>query len=1145
MEGDIPKPRSLRSFSRKITSSLSSSGSLSISGGSIRVKENYPRKLLLPRIVEPNPNYLVIIPTASTLDSHLETLLACGTICERALILGSVISRLKSLGYSRTLMKIKSIVNRESNLRWFGFSDENYIQITLPRNTKSSLLYFAQMKGVYFVTLSENDEFREQIKRDIPDMNIMKCIEFIEQICRPFLDEDEYKKLYAVAESAEFAARFKIEKILYTDTFDKLSKVSVPLPNGLRKRGILRCINSKVAVVGEDAIILSSGARNHAIHGDFVEIEPLEIKSEEEQSLSKTDIDLSLSPTSFSKFNAYRVVSIIKPSDHRRNLVVTLDVKDAETLETGNSKILLCVPMDERYPKIRIQSNLGHILVHKRFVVQILDWPESSMWPNGKYLRTIGNCYDLSTESSAILVETELDDHERSFPFSALSELPDKFMTMILTGEEEDYRNRNVVSIDPIGCQDIDDAISLFELPNGNLELGVHIADVARFVKSGGSLDKEASSRATSVYLKERRLDMLPAILCEDLCSLRPKLDRYALSAIFIVDKNSYDIDVKSAQFKRTLIHSRYALTYQQAQNLIDGRDPSEYQRGGWTGGKVDQNDWDWLRKSIRALVEIARVREKERKLKGAVALESENQYDFSLDSTKKPVEVLESHHLEIHNTVAELMILANEAAARLMLQKMPSRALLRYHPSAVPSRFKACIDYAKSVGINFDASSNKAIAASLDLIRKQSDPSVSKWIENLATRAMSEAQYVCAGSREHSDPNFSPFYHFGLGLDFYTHFTSPIRRYADLVVARLILEKELPLNSQPIPKPTIKLNDSDEELESPSKTNVLKLFEDETEETDLDWAKALGGDDNDDPFQKLGNGECSLLDNWFDKENKGTSKGDHQSDCMNSSKIENKSIQEQPVDEGHFEMYTHTHSSTSSVQSICDHINSRHRCAKEASLKSQELFFSLYFANQSKISKAIVYSIKSDGLLCYLPAYDLRIPIKLYDEKTKALNSRYVLYSDQTHLEHCIVVITPPNELVINLRNGKKFVYTVMQQIEVKVFCNLEYSSLPAPRIPRVECSLILGDIKLEDNFQGKISVVENVLHLRDQKKQVIKKPVENSSSFYHSLEQTKISLKSNVVLPSNLSKRSINELKLRGCKLNFESLETDLVGL
>ena len=320
-----------------------------------------------------------------------------------------------------------------------------------------------------------------------------------------------------------------------------------------------------------------------------------------------------------------------------------------------------------------------------------------------------------------------------------------------------------VLSIDPPGCQDIDDALHCIVLPNGNFQVGVHIADVTHYVKAGTAIDLEAANRSTSTYLVNKRLDMLPKLLTTDLCSLKGNVDRFAFSVLWEVTPEA---DVVDVQFKKSVIHSIAALTYQQAQGMIDQPDDESDIPAG----------------AVKRLASLARILRKRRISAGALTLASP-EVKFVLDSESlNPTDVQAYQLFEANALVEEFMLFANVTVGKKILRHYPTLSVLRRHPAPNRSMFDGLISKAKCKGFSINIEDSKHLADSLDAAVNEDDPYFNKLLRILSTRCMSPAQYFCSGEYKPTD-----WHHYGLAAPVYTHFTSPIRRYADVCVHRLL----------------------------------------------------------------------------------------------------------------------------------------------------------------------------------------------------------------------------------------------------------------------------------------------------------------------------------------------------------------------
>ena len=419
--------------------------------------------------------------------------------------------------------------------------------------------------------------------------------------------------------------------------------------------------------------------------------------------------------------------------------------------------------VDGRIPPILIRTAQRDRLLGQRILVAIDSWPIESRYPLGHYVKTIG-------ESGSTDVETEVLLHEHDipcdpFPAKVLACLPPedyKIDTENSPGRL-DLRHLPVLSIDPPGCKDIDDALHCAVLPNGNYQIGVHIADVTHYVKAGTAIDLEAANRSTSTYLVNKRLDMLPKLLTTDLCSLKGQVDRYAFSVLWEVTPEA---EVVHVEFKKSIIHSIAALTYQQAQALIDQPDDgSDIQAG-----------------AVKRLASIARKLRVKRIAAGALTLASP-EVKFVLDSESlNPTDVQSYALYEANAVVEEFMLFANVTVSKKILRHYPTLSILRRHPAPNRSMFDGLIGKAKCRGFTINIDDSKRLADSLDDASIQSDPYFNKLLRILSTRCMSPAQYFCSGEYKPTD-----WHHYGLAAPVYTHFTSPIRRYADICVHRLL----------------------------------------------------------------------------------------------------------------------------------------------------------------------------------------------------------------------------------------------------------------------------------------------------------------------------------------------------------------------
>ncbi|XP_007046470.2 PREDICTED: exosome complex exonuclease RRP44 homolog A [Theobroma cacao] len=573
-----------------------------------------------------------------------------------------------------------------------------------------------------------------------------------------------------------------------------MSEITLGLHRGIYHQGKLRVnrYNPFEAYVGSESIgdeIIIHGRQNmnRSFDGDIVAVELLpQDEWREEKNLSIADEedeeedDVHLAPSSAD--DAPRTTNLVSGSATETNptpcrpsgRVVGIIKRNwhsyCGSLEpmrmpagTGSFTSALFVSKDRRIPKIRIQTRQLENLLDKRIIVAVDSWDRQSRYPSGHYVRVIGEIGDRDTESEVVLIENDIN----SRPFSAqvlacLPPLPWSVSSEDVTNSIRlDLRSLQVFSVDPPGCKDIDDALHCTALSNGNYEVGVHIADVTNFVHPGSPLDDEASQRGTSVYLVERRIDMLPKPLTEDICSLRADVERLAFSVIW---EMTSEAEIISTRFTKSVIKSCAALSYVEAQARMD-----------------DSRLMDPLTTDLRNMNALAKIMRQRRIDRGALTLASA-EVKFQIDTeTHDPLDIGMYQIREANQMVEEFMLAANVSVAKKIYDCFPSCSLLRRHPTPTREMLEPLLCTAAAVGLDLDVSSSKALADSLDRAVGD-DPYFNKLIRILATRCMTQAVYFCNG-----DLSPPEYHHYGLAAPMYTHFTSPIRRYADVIVHRLL----------------------------------------------------------------------------------------------------------------------------------------------------------------------------------------------------------------------------------------------------------------------------------------------------------------------------------------------------------------------
>ncbi|KAK9849652.1 hypothetical protein WJX84_007532, partial [Apatococcus fuscideae] len=455
-----------------------------------------------------------------------------------------------------------------------------------------------------------------------------------------------------------------------------------------------------------------------------------------------------------------RVVGIIRRNWRTRGYCGSL--KDEEAGKRGRQQSRLFCPVERRFPLIRLVTRQAETLSGQRIVVVVDGWEADSLHPVGHYVRKLGTIGDKDTETEVLLIENDIN----TSPFTpgvhaCVPPLPWSIQKSDWPGRE-DFRELPICSVDPPGCRDIDDALHVRPLPSGNFEVGVHIADVTHFLKPGTPMDEEAAARSTTTYLVQRRIDMLPKPLTEDICSLRGGVERLAFSVIWEMTPQA---DAVSVRFTKSVICSKAALSYAEAQARMD-----------------DERLHDEITVGLRRLNSMAKIMRARRFDQGALALASP-EVKFEMDTeTLDPLDVAVYQIREANQMVEEMMLLANVTVAEHILAAFPACSLLRSHATPAPKRFQPLVQAGVAAGFDIDFSSSKALAVSLDKAERPGDGYFNRLVRIMATRCMMQALYFSSGTCAPSE-----YHHYGLAAPLYTHFTSPIRRYADVVVHRLL----------------------------------------------------------------------------------------------------------------------------------------------------------------------------------------------------------------------------------------------------------------------------------------------------------------------------------------------------------------------
>ena len=412
------------------------------------------------------------------------------------------------------------------------------------------------------------------------------------------------------------------------------------------------------------------------------------------------------------------------------------------------------IPFDIFIPK----NQLNPLVINKKVLVKVVKWDESQKNPVGKIIKVIGIPKDHNTEIHSILYQYNLSPE---FPKHVEKEA-DKIDFKIPKSEIKnrvDFRKTPTFTIDPVDAKDFDDALSVKNLKNGNWEIGIHIADVSYYVKENSIIDIEAAKRSNSVYLVDRVVPMLPEILSNEICSLKSGFDRLCYSVILEVNEKA---NIISHQIKKTIIHSHKRFTYQEAQDTINNK------QGEFSGELLFLNN-------------ISKILRKQRFSSGSINFDRQ-EVKFVLDNNNNPIDVFFKKSIDTNYLIEEFMLIANKIVAKeIGLKEKEKTFIYRIHDKPDDDKINSLKNIIKKFGYTINQNSIKDLSFSLNtLLKNIKGKSESNLIETLTIRSMSKAIY--------STNNIG---HYGLNFDYYSHFTSPIRRYPDLIVHRL-LEKYL-----------------------------------------------------------------------------------------------------------------------------------------------------------------------------------------------------------------------------------------------------------------------------------------------------------------------------------------------------------------
>lgn len=555
------------------------------------------------------------------------------------------------------------------------------------------------------------------------------------------------------------ALRFLLQDLTHKEVLEEVERGKFRLRQGNTEvEGKLETTQSGSAyvIIGQDVddVFIPPRQLNGALHGDIVRVRVRPKRRERDK------------PEGL-------IIAIVKRGREEFAGIVTVE-----------KRVAYFSPDNSRFPDMIIElDKIGKAKSGEKVIARITDWEDISDLPRGEVVAVLGKPGENETEINAIMVEFGLP---YKFPKS-VEQMAGLIATNITDEDRKgrrDLRGVTTFTIDPFDAKDFDDALSVRKLENDHWEIGVHIADVSHYLKPGNLLDEEALARATSVYLVDRVVPMLPEVLSNYACSLRPNEEKLTFSAIFQIDESGI---VHHEWFGRTIIHSNRRFTYEEVQEIIEGKD-GDYKT------------------ELLLLDRIAKKLREERLRNGSITFEKE-EVKFHLDENGNPTGVYFKVMKDSNQLIEDFMLLANKRVAEYCtLRKKigepePKRQadlrrpfVYRVHASPDLSRVQEFATFVKTFGYQLNAGSEKSIAGSLNKLLKdvQGKPEANM-IETLAIRTMAKAIYTT--------DNIG---HYGLGFRYYTHFTSPIRRYPDVLAHRLLqlyldqdagVTKELPMS--------------------------------------------------------------------------------------------------------------------------------------------------------------------------------------------------------------------------------------------------------------------------------------------------------------------------------------------------------------
>ncbi|WP_412987418.1 ribonuclease R [Pontimicrobium sp. IMCC45349] len=492
----------------------------------------------------------------------------------------------------------------------------------------------------------------------------------------------------------------------------------------------------------EEDIYIASNNMNKALHGDEVE---LYVYKRRKRGKLEGEI-----------------TRIIKRAKNEYVGVIQIHSKYAFVVPDSNKMYVdIFVPINKTF-----KAEDGD-----KVLVSLEDWPEKADSPYGKVIKVLGKPGDHNTEIHAILAEYGLP-YEFPHEVETYANNIDTSINEEEIKKRRDMRDVLTFTIDPKDAKDFDDALSFQVLENGNYEIGIHIADVSHYLKEGTILDDEAYERATSVYLVDRVVPMLPEVLSNNACSLRPHEEKYTFSAVFEMNENSV---IQNQWFGRTVTYSDARFAYEEAQAIIESKSNEIPQEVSLTGKvyKADQKIAD----AILTMDKLAKIMRKQRMSAGAISFDKV-EVKFNLDETNNPTGVFFKTSKDANKLIEEFMLLANRKVSEFIGKQNPKKTFVyRVHDEPDDQKLAALQNIVGRFGYKMNFKDRKSTTVSLNnLLKEVNGKKEQNLVDTLAIRSMSKAEYTT-----------NNIGHYGLAFDYYSHFTSPIRRYPDVMAHRLL----------------------------------------------------------------------------------------------------------------------------------------------------------------------------------------------------------------------------------------------------------------------------------------------------------------------------------------------------------------------